>query len=95
MDRAIIRVKVVPRSSRDQICGVEGPGIFRIKLKAPPVEGRANKALRTFLAKRLGISVGDVEILSGGRSRQKTLQIRGLSETEILSVLRDSAVGPA
>lgn len=85
-DAAIIRVKVVPRSSRNQIAGIE-EGVFRIKVTASPVEGRANEALRRILAKRLGVSVGSVEILSGAHSRIKTLRIQGCSQNEILRTL--------
>jgi hypothetical protein len=65
------------------MAGVHG-GVFRIKLTAPPVEGRANKALRSFLADRLGLSMGNVEIVSGARSRTKTVRIHGLSQAEVL-----------
>jgi uncharacterized protein (TIGR00251 family) len=77
-----IKVRVIPRSSRNQIIGVED-GTFKIKLTAPPVDGKANKALREFLAGRLGLAVGSVEIISGERSRQKTVRIQGLSLKEV------------
>jgi len=90
VNRAVIQVKVVPRSSRDQIVGVEA-GVARIKLKAPAVEGRANEALRFFLAKRLGVSKEAVEVVKGKRSRIKTLRVHGCSQTEATQVL----LGPA
>lgn len=77
-----IKVRVVPRSSRNQIIGVED-GIFKIKLTAPPVDGKANKALIEFLARRLGLAKGSVEIISGERSRQKSVRIHGLSLKEV------------
>ena len=77
-----IKVRVVPRSSRNRIIGVED-GIFKIKLKAPPVDGKANKALIEFLARRLGLAKGSVEIISGERSRQKSVRIHGLSLKEV------------
>lgn len=80
--KTVIQVKVLPRSSRNQIVGREND-VFKIKLTAPPVEGKANKALREFLAKRLGLAKGSVEIISGERSRQKSIQIRGLSKVEV------------
>ena len=84
--KADIKVQVVPRSSRNQIIGREDD-VFKIKLKAPPVEGKANKALREFLAKRLGLATGSVEIISGERSRQKLVRIHGLTLKEVSTLL--------
>jgi uncharacterized protein (TIGR00251 family) len=84
--RTDIKVRVVPGSSRNQIIGLED-GILKIQLTAPPVEGKANKALRIFLAKRLGLAVGSVEIISGERSRQKLVRIHGLSLKEVCTLL--------
>lgn len=80
--KTVIQVKVVPRSSRNQIVGREND-VFKIKLTAPPVEGKANKALREFLAKRLGLAKGGVEIISGERSRQKLVRIHGRSKADV------------
>jgi len=82
-----IKVRVVPRSSRNQIIGVED-GIFKIKLTAPPVDGKANKALIEFLAKKLGLAKGSVEIVSGERSRQKSIRIHGLPQKEVDTLLQ-------
>ena len=81
-----IRIRVVPRSSRNQIIGLED-GVYKIKLTAPPVDGKANKALVEFLAKRLGLARGSVEILSGERSRQKLVRIHNLSLKEVSKLL--------
>ncbi|MBW2117587.1 MAG: YggU family protein [Deltaproteobacteria bacterium] len=83
-----IKVRVVPRSSRNQIIGVDD-GIFKIKLTAPPVDGKANNALREFLAKRLGLAKGSVEIISGERSRQKSVRIYGLTLEDVNALLGD------
>ncbi len=84
--KTIIQVKVVPRSAQDVIMGQEN-GVFRIKLTAPPVEGRANKALKAFLAKKLGLPKGHVEVVSGEHSRMKAICISGLASQEIYRVL--------
>jgi uncharacterized protein len=81
-----IKVRVVPRSSRNQIIGLED-GVYKIKLTAPPVDGKANKALREFLAKRLGLARRSVEITSGERSRQKLVRIHGLPLKEVSILL--------
>ena len=84
--QAVISVRVVPRSSMNQIVAKEG-GVFKVKLKAPPVEGAANKSLRQFLAKRLGVPKSNVEIISGARSRTKTVQIYGLEMKDVDRIL--------
>ena len=84
--KTIIQVKVVPRSSSNTIISEE-KGIFKIKLTAPPVEGKANKALKQLLSKRLGLPKGNVEIISGERSRAKSVRIHGLSFQDVSTLL--------
>lgn len=81
-ESSVLKVKLIPRSSRNLIAGKDGD-TYRIKVTAPPVEGKANKALADFLADLLGVLKEDVEILSGKSSRLKTLRIKGLSLQEI------------
>lgn len=81
--KAIIQVKVLPRSSKDQLVGQDHQGIFKLKLTAPPVQGRANKALKEFLSKRLGVAKTKIEIISGERLRVKTVQISGLASEDV------------
>ena len=80
--KTVIKVKVAPRSSRNYIIG-EKKGVYKIKLTAPPVEGRANKALKELLAKKLGLSKGNIEIISGEHSRTKSIRIHGLSLDDV------------
>lgn len=79
---AFIRVRVLPRSSKNQVQGMDA-GTFKVKLTAPPIEGKANAALLKFLAKKLGVPKTDMEIVSGERSRIKSIRIQGLSTEEI------------
>ncbi len=81
-----IKVRVLPKSSRTEIVGMED-GTYRVKLTAPPVEGKANKALIELLAKRLRVGKGRIDIVSGGRSRLKTVRIYGLSAGEVTSFM--------
>ncbi|HBF42146.1 MAG TPA: YggU family protein [Desulfobacteraceae bacterium] len=80
--KTVIEVKVLPRSSKNQIVSGEG-NYFRIKLTAPPVEGKANKALVGFIAKKLGVSKGNIEIVSGKHSKTKFLRIEGCSREDV------------
>ena len=84
---AVIRVKVLPRSSVNQISGND-EGVIKVKLTAPPVEGKANKALVQFLSKKLGVARRDVVIVSGERSRVKSIRINGLSMEDVMGRLK-------
>ena len=87
-----IRVKVLPRSSKNQIIGKE-EGAYRVKLTSAPVDGQANRALIKYLAKTLGLSKRNVNIISGERSRTKRVRIQGLA-TEDVNRQLEEAMGP-
>ena len=73
-----LALTVVPRSARDEVVGQEGDAI-KIRLKAPPVDGKANAALVDLLADRLGVARSDIRMLSGASGRHKVVHIAGLS----------------
>jgi uncharacterized protein (TIGR00251 family) len=75
-------VRVSPRASRDAILGVHD-GALKVALTAPPVEGAANAALIAFLAKALGVTKRAVTITSGEASRQKRVQIAGVTGADV------------
>jgi len=74
-----IRIKLLPRSSRSQIMGMEGE-FYRVKVNSPPVDGEANKELISLLSKRLRVPKGSIEIISGKTSRMKVIRISGIDE---------------
>jgi len=74
MKEIILKVYLQPKSSRDELVGPYRDGI-KVKLTAPPVEGKANEALVKFLAKEFKISPSSVEILRGHHSREKIIRI--------------------
>jgi uncharacterized protein len=80
---------IAPRSGRDEVAGIVGNAI-KIKLKAPPVEGRANEALLDFLAKQLSVPRPSVNILSGATGRHKVVTVAGLSVEEASRRLQTS-----
>jgi len=84
--RADLQVKLLPRSSRSEIVGIEN-NILKVKVTSPPVDGEANKALIQLLAKSLGISKGRVEIVAGKSSKLKTIRIYGLSGKDVSLLL--------
>lgn len=81
------RVRVAPRASRDAVAGVHD-GALKVALTAPPVGGAANVALVKFLAKRLGVPKGAVEILRGDTSRDKLVRVRGATAAAVTALAR-------
>ncbi len=82
MNEIILKVYLQPKSSKNEIVGPYRDGI-KVKVTAPPVEGKANEALIRFLAKKLGVSQSCVEIIRGEHSREKTLKISGNVNEEL------------
>jgi uncharacterized protein (TIGR00251 family) len=76
MEDVILKVYLQPKSSKNEMVGPYRDGI-KVKVTAPPVEGKANEALIRFLAKGFGISPSCIEIIKGLHSREKTLRISG------------------
>ena len=72
-----LEVKVIPGASRDEVAGTMGNAV-KIKLRAPPVEGRANEALVEFLSEQLDLPRRAISLERGETSRQKLLRIEGL-----------------
>lgn len=70
---------MIPKSSKSEVAGVLDDGTLKVKVAAPPERGRANEELRATLAKHFGVSVRDVEIVSGETSQRKRVRIKGLS----------------
>jgi hypothetical protein len=83
---AALRFHIVPNAKQDKVAGEHG-GAIKIKLRAPAVEGKANAALRSFLAEELKISDRSILLARGQKSREKIIQIEGLSEGEVRSRL--------
>lgn len=75
----IIDIHAQPGAKRSAVVGEHG-GRLKIAIASPPVDGKANSALITFLAKTLGVSKSSVSILSGETSRQKRLIVHQISD---------------
>jgi uncharacterized protein len=75
-------VRVQPRASRDEIVG-EYQNRLKIRLTAPPIDDRANLALRKLLAARLKVPLAAVRIAAGERSRTKRVEIHGVTAAMI------------
>ncbi|HKK05019.1 MAG TPA: DUF167 family protein [Gammaproteobacteria bacterium] len=71
-----LSVRIQPRASRDEIVGPQGERL-KVRITAPPVEGRANEHLIRFLAKAFAVPARQVELLAGATGRNKRLAIHG------------------
>jgi uncharacterized protein len=77
------RVRVIPRSKNDAIDG-DHEGVLKVRIKAPPVDDRANEALRRLLAERLEVRVSAVTIVSGDKSPTKRVSIAGVTREQAM-----------
>ena len=71
----ILRFHVQPGARRTEVAGTHGDAL-KVRVAAPALEDRANDALVAFVAERLGVAKRDVSIASGGRSREKRVEVR-------------------
>jgi uncharacterized protein len=73
----VFRIRVVPRASRSGIAGVQGDAL-KLRITAPPVEGKANEECIRLLAERLAVKKTQVTIIAGHTSRTKTVAVAGI-----------------
>ena len=86
-----IALQITPNAKKTEILGVSGD-VLRLKLQAPPVDGKANEALIRYLADVLDVPKSRVQITHGLSGRKKLLEIRAASLTPD-SVMRDLLAG--
>lgn len=73
-DAVVLHLHVQPNAKRTEVAGAHGDAL-KVRLAAPPVDGKANEALIAFLAEAFGVPARQVEVLSGHASRSKRLRI--------------------
>lgn len=73
-DSLIFNVFLQPRASRDSLIGLHNNAV-KIALKAPPIDGEANKQLIHFLSTLFGVKKSDIDIINGKRSRRKRISV--------------------
>ena len=78
-DGVIFKVRVQAGAGKNEIVRVQGDAL-KVKINAPPVKGKANKALIDFLAEKLGVKRSQVEIISGHTSKIKKIKVVGEAE---------------
>jgi uncharacterized protein len=83
-DGVILAVKLTPKSSRDEVVGVEdhaGDCVLKARVRAVPEAGRANQALETLIARWLGVPKSTVTVGHGDKSRLKQVAVAGDAES--------------
>jgi uncharacterized protein len=83
---ARIEVRLRPRGHADELLGLVD-GVLQAKVAAPPVDGRANKALCRLVAKRAGVAPSRVKVVRGEKSRDKVLLVEGIDEPALMGRL--------
>ncbi|MEJ2012334.1 MAG: DUF167 domain-containing protein [Anaerolineales bacterium] len=90
---AALTIRVTPRARKTEFGGVLQDGTIRVRVAAPPVEGKANKALIAFLAEALGVRKNKIEIVAGEHGLDKIISVVGLpadeAEQRLKSQLRE------
>ena len=81
-NQTCIALYVQPKASRNKLCGVHGEEM-KLAITAPPVDGKANKAVIQFMAKFLGVAKSAILIQRGLQSRHKQLVVEGVSGAEV------------
>lgn len=71
-----LTLHVQPGAKQTTVAGLHGDAL-KIRLAAPPIEGRANEALLRFIADSFKVPLRDVELKQGGQSRHKRVEVRG------------------
>lgn len=85
-DSAQIRIRLHPRGGRDELTGMRD-GVLQARVSAPPVDGKANKALCRLIAKSVGVAPSKVSVVRGEKSRDKLVRVEGLDDIALAAAL--------
>ena len=85
-NEAKIAVQVRPSAARNEVVGLID-GVLQVRVSAPPIKGKANEELITFLSKILGVSKSRIGIIRGHNARNKLIAIDGLSQEDVMKRL--------
>jgi len=75
---ADIRVRLTPRAAREQVTAGPEPGAYAVRVTAPPVDNRANDALRKLIARRAHVAPSRVTLVRGEKARDKVVRVEGI-----------------
>lgn len=88
-DAVVLDIHVQPGAACTELAGEHGDAL-KIRLRAPPVDGKANAALLAFIAERLGVAKARVELIAGASSRRKRVRVQGADCAAVAAVLSTS-----
>ena len=77
-DDVVLTLHIQPGAKKTEVVGLHGEAL-KIRLAAPPVDGKANDCLIAFLAKRLGVPKSRVALVAGETSRAKRVRVAGVT----------------
>ena len=80
---ADLRIRLTPRAARDEVGPVREDGVLIVRVRAPPVDGKANAAVCRLLARRVGVAPSAVSVVRGHASRDKVVRLEGVTEDEL------------
>lgn len=80
---AAIAVRVTPRMAKNEIYEILDDGTVKIRLTAPPVDGKANQALLEFLSKVLQVHLANLEIIAGQTGRDKLITVMNMTAEQV------------
>jgi uncharacterized protein (TIGR00251 family) len=86
-DDAVLSLHIQPGAKRTELAGEHGEAL-KVRLGAPPVDGKANEALIAFLAERLGVPKARVILEAGQTSRSKRVRVVGLGAEAVVAALK-------
>lgn len=87
----LLRLRIQPRASRDEIVGLHGDDL-KVRISAPPVDSAANESLVKFLSKRLNLPKSRVQLLKGLTSRNKTILLPDTHINDIPEAFLDKCI---
>ena len=88
----VFRIRVIPRASRSEVVGIQGDAL-KLRLNAPPVEGKANEECIRLIAEILGVKKARVTIIAGHSARTKTVAVEGIGAGAVAAILPQSRQG--
>ncbi len=80
---AAIHVRVIPRSSKNEISEILDDGVVKIRLKAAPVGGKANEMLIEYLSKILDVKKNQINLIAGHTNKDKLVSILGVDAVSV------------
>lgn len=80
---AALTIRVTPRARKTEFAGILEDGTVRIRVQAPPIEGKANRDLIQFLAKVFGVRKNCIEIVAGERGLDKIVSVTDMSAEDM------------